>query len=229
MMFDALFGYNYTRLKLLKKTNSTVMQEFLSIPFPNKKELITNIDIVSLDFETTGLDIVKDKVISIGTVNIGCLAVNLKSSSHQLIKTNKHLPESSVVIHQITDTQITDAMSIEKALPILLKILSGKVMLAHNAKIELGFINKMCQELYGSDFIMPVIDTQYLAQRSFERQNKVFKSKELRLFNLRRTYNMPAYKAHNALMDAIATAELFLAMVSKIASNKNASLRDFLP
>jgi len=49
------------------------------------------------------------------------------------------------------------------------------------------------------------------------------------LFNLRRTYNMPAYKAHNALMDAIATAELFLAMVSKIASNKNASLRDFLP
>ncbi len=229
MMFDALFGYNYTRRKLLKKTNSTVMQEFLSNPFPDKKDLITNMDIVSIDFETTGLDIAKDKVISIGTVNIGHLAVNLISSSHQLIKTKKQLPESSVVIHQITDTQITDAMSIENALPILLKKLSGKVMLAHNAKIELGFINKMCQELYGSDFIIPVIDTQYLAKRSFERQNKVFKSNELRLFNLRKSYNMPAYKAHNALMDAIATAELFLAMVSKIASNKNACLRDFLP
>ncbi len=228
MMFDALFGYNYTRRKLLKKTNSTVMQEFLSNPFPNKKELITNINIVSLDFETTGLDIKKDRVISIGTVNIEHLGINLESSSHQLIKTNKQLPESSVVIHQITDTQITDAMSIENALPTLLKKLSGKVMLAHNAKIELGFINKMCQELYGSNFVIPVIDTQYLAKRSFERQNKAFKGNELRLFNLRRSYNMPAYKAHNALMDAIATAELFLAMVSKISPDENASLRDFL-
>ena len=228
MMFDVLFGYNYTRRKLLKKTNSTVMQEFLSNPFPNKKELITNIDIVSIDFETTGLDIVKDKVISIGTVNIGHLGINLTLSSHQLISTNKKLPESSVVIHQITDTQLNDAMSIEVALPALLKKLSGKVLLAHNAKLELGFINKMCQELYGSSFVIPVIDTQYLAKRSLERQNKIFKSNELRLFNLRKSYNMPAYKAHNALMDAIATAELFLAMVSKIASNKNASLRDFL-
>lgn len=227
-MFDALFGYNYTRRKLLKRTNSTVMQEYLSNPFPEKNELINNIDIVSLDFETTGLDIAKDKVISIGTVNIGQLAVNLISSSHQLIKTNKQLPESSVVIHHITDTQITNAMSIENALPTLLNKLSGKVMLAHNAKIELGFINEMCQELYGSSFIIPVIDTQYLAKRSFDRQSKAFKSNELRLFNLRKLYNMPAYKAHNALMDAIATAELFLAMVSKISSNKNAYLRDFL-
>ena len=228
MMFDVLFGYNYTRRKLLKKTNSTVMQEFLSNPFPNKKELITNIDIVSIDFETTGLDIAKDKVISIGTVNIGHLGINLTLSSHQLISTNKKLPESSVVIHQITDTQLNDAMSIEVALPALLKKLSGKVLLAHNAKLELGFINKMCQELYGSSFVIPVIDTQYLAKRSLERQNKIFKSNELRLFNLRKSYNMPAYKAHNALMDAISTAELFLAMVSKISPDNNACLSDFL-
>ena len=39
---------------------------------------------------------------------------------------------------------------------------------------------------------------------------------------------MPAYKAHNALMDAIATAELFLAMVNKISAHKNARLADFI-
>lgn len=228
MMFAALFGDDYIRRKLLKKTNSTVMQEFLSNPFPNKKKLITNVDIVSLDFETTGLDIEKDRLVSIGTVNIIQLGVNLTSSSHQLISTNRNLPESSVVIHQITDTQLTDAMNIEAALPILLNKLSGKVMLAHNAKVELGFINKMCQELYGSNFVIPVIDTQYLAKRSFERQNRAVKSNELRLFNLRASFNMPAYKAHNALMDAIATAELFLAMVTKISPKNNARLSDFL-
>ena len=228
MMFSALFSDNYIRRKLLKKTNSAVMQNYLANPFPDKKELIRNVDIVSLDFETTGLNKEKDRVVSIGTVNIVQLGINLTSSSHQLISTNRNLPESSVVIHQITDTQLTDAMSIDTALPVLLNKLSGKVMLAHNAKVELGFINNMCQELYGSDFVIPVIDTQYLAKRSFERENRAFKSNELRLFNLRESFNMPAYKAHNALMDAIATAELFLAMVSKISPDNNACLNDFL-
>ena len=228
MMFSALFSDNYIRRKLLKKTNSAVMQEYLANSFPDKKELITGIEIVSLDFETTGLDIEKDRIVSIGTVNIIQSGINLSSSSHQLISANRDLPETSVVIHQITDSQLTDAMSIESALPVLLSKLSGKVMLAHNAKLELGFLNKMCQKLYGSDFVIPVIDTQYLAKRSFERENRAFKSNELRLFNLRKSFSMPAYKAHNALMDAIATAELFLAMASKISPDNKACLSDFL-
>lgn len=227
-MFARLFGKNYIRKKLLKKTNSVVMKDYLERPFPNKKDLITNIDIVSLDFETTGLDIENDRIVSMGLVTIRQLGIDLKSSSHQLINTNVELPETSVVIHQITDEQQVNGISIAEAIPMLLKQLSGKVLLAHNAKVEIGFLNKICKELYGTDFIIPVIDTQFLAKRSFDRQNKSYKANELRLFNLRKLYNMPAYKAHNALMDAVATAELFLAMVNKISSKRSAYLGEFL-
>lgn len=227
-MLAAFFGKNYTRKKLLKKTQSSVMKEYLEKPFPGKKELITNLNIISLDFETTGLDIEKDRIVSIGWVSIENLGVNLKSCSHQLINTNKELPETSVVIHQITDSQLANGMNIEEALPGLLKQLSGKVLLAHNAKIELGFINKMCRKLYDTNFIIPVIDTQYLAKRSLERQNQSCKGSDLRLFNLRKVFNLPPYKAHNALKDAVATAELFLAMVNKISPKNNVRLSDFL-
>ncbi|MCK5721040.1 MAG: 3'-5' exonuclease, partial [Gammaproteobacteria bacterium] len=204
------------------------MKEYLQKPFPNKKDLISDIEIVSLDFETTGLNPEKDSIVSIGLVKISKLGINLQSSSHQLISTSENMPEKSVVIHQITDNQLVNGINIDAALPNLLKILSGKVLLAHNAKIELGFINKICQKLYGTDFVIPVIDTQFLAKRSLERQNKSYKNNELRLFNLRQSFNMPAYKAHNALMDAIATAELFLAMVQKMSPKNNARLSDFL-
>ena len=227
-MFTALLGKNYARRQLLKKTTSAVMKDYLQAPFPNKKDLISNIEIVSLDFETTGLNIERDSIISIGLVKISKLGINLQSSSHQLISTSENLPETSVVIHHITDNQLVNGISIDAALPNLLKILSGKVLLAHNAKIELGFINKMCHKLYDTDFVIPVIDTQFLAKRSLERQNKSYKNKELRLFNLRKSLNMPDYKAHNALMDAIATAELFLAMIHKISPENNARLSDFL-
>ena len=204
------------------------MKNFYDSPFPDKNNLLSNVEIVSIDFETTGLDFKKDHVISIGTVDIIDLGVQLQSSYHQLISSDMKLPETSVVIHQITDNALAEGETIETVLPELLNHLSGKVLLAHNAKVEMGFLNKMCLDLYNTKFIMPVIDTQFLAKRSFERKNIGFKSAELRLFNLRESLNMPAFKAHNALMDAVATAELFLALVCQISPKCNARLKEFL-
>ena len=227
-MLANLLGKNYVRRKLLDKSTSPEMEQYFKVPFPEKKELIADIEIVSIDFETTGLDKVKDSVISLGLVNIKGLSIELDSAKHKLINADKKLSETSVVIHQITDSQLIDAEDINDVLPFLLNRLKGKVLLAHNAKVEIGFIKKMCKEIYGSDFLIPVIDTQYLAKRSFDRKNISYKNSDLRLFNLRSSFNMPAYKAHNALMDAIATAELFLALVNQISPNKNAKLGEFM-
>ena len=227
-MFHKLLGKDYLRRKLLASATAPVMKDYLSKSFRNKKDFINDIPIVSLDIETTGLDVDKDNIVSIGLVQINQLGINLDSCWHQIISTKKTLTEQSVVIHQITDDQSEEGMSIGKAIPQLLEQLSGKVMLVHNAKVEQGFINKICQSLYGCEFVIPIIDTQYLAKRSLERTGSAYKNNDLRLFNLRRSFNMPAYKAHNALMDAIATAELFLLMVDRIAPNKKGRLKDYL-
>lgn len=228
IMFTTLWSKNFQRRKFLKKTTSSVMKDYFSNTFPDKNEIITNVDIVALDFETTGLDKDKDCVISAGLVDIVNFGINLKSATHQLISCDTQLPEESVVIHQITDNELVNGDNVETVLPYLLSRLSGKVLLAHHASVELFFMNKMCQEVYASDFLIPVIDTQYLAKRSFDRKNINYKGNDLRLFNLRKSFNMPAYKAHNALMDAVATAELFLVMANTISPKSNAKLREFL-
>jgi len=227
-MFHNLFGKNYARKYWLKKTRFSVMKTFLDEPYVSRRKLLKETEIISLDIETTGLDSKKDRIVSIGLVQISELGIKLNSCWHQIIKSNKELPEKSVVIHNITDDETNVGMSIDDAIAELLKRLKGKVVLVHNSNIEQGFINEICQKLYQTDFVMRVIDTQVLAKRSFDRQNRSYKANELRLFNLRKTYSMPAYKAHNALMDAIATAELFLAMVQKISPENNARLSDFL-
>ena len=48
-MFHNLFGKNYARKYWLKKTQSSVMQDFLSHKFISRKTLIQETDIVSLD------------------------------------------------------------------------------------------------------------------------------------------------------------------------------------
>jgi len=227
-MFHNLFGKNYARKYWLKKTQSDVMRGFLQQTYVSRRKLIKETDIVSLDIETTGLDAKKDRIVSIGLVQISELGIKLDTCWHKIIKTNKELPEKSVVIHNITDDESALGITIEDAIAKLLKKLKGKVVLVHNSNIEQGFINAACQKLYQTDFVMRVIDTQVLAKRSFERQGRSYRPTELRLFNLRKTYKLPPYKAHNALLDAIATAELFLAMLPTISADNNARLGDFL-
>ena len=227
-MLHNLFGKNYARKYWLNKTQSSVMRDFLEQPYVSRRKLIKETEIISLDIETTGLDAKKDRIVSIGLVQISELGIKLSSCWHQVIKTKKVLPEKSVVIHNITDDETAAGIGLEDAIAELLKRLKGKVVLVHNSNIEQGFINETCQKLYQTDFIMRVIDTQVLAKRSFDRQGRSYQPTELRLFNLRKMYKLPAYKAHNALLDALATAELFLAMQPTISANDNARLSDFL-
>ena len=227
-MLHNLFGKNYARKYWLNKTQSSVMRDFLQQPFVSRRNLVNKTDIVSLDIETTGLNCKEDRIVSIGLVQISQLGIKLDSCWHQFIKSNKSIPEKSVVIHNITDDEAAEGISIEDAISELLQLLKGKVVLVHNSNVEQGFINEICKKLYKTDFVMRVIDTQVLAKRSFDRKNIIYKPTELRLFNLRKLYKLPPYKAHNALLDAIATAELFLAMLPTISANDNARLSDFL-
>ena len=227
-MLANILGKNYLRQRYLKNTSSSVMKDFYKHPFPEKKQFLDDVSIVSIDFETTGLDFKKDYIVSVGAIDVVNMGIQLDTAYHQLILSNVNLNESSVVIHHITDSALAGGERIEDVFPLVLQRLAGKVLLAHNAKVEMGFLNQLCKQLYNTCFTIPVIDTQFLAKRSFERKNIGYKSSDLRLFNLRDSFNMPAYKAHNALMDAVATAELFLALISQISPKKNARLKEVL-
>jgi DNA polymerase-3 subunit epsilon len=81
--------------------------------------------------------------------------------------------------------------------------------------------------LYEVPFLIPVIDTQLMAKQLMQRRDIPYKARDLRLFNLRDRYNLPRYAAHHALSDALATAELFLAMATENYQRKNCRLKEF--
>ena len=73
-------------------------------------------------------------------------------------------------------------------------------------------------------YLNPVIDTLTLARKWLARRNKEPEQGALRLYALRERYGLPRYNAHNALSDALATAELFLAQVEHMDSRRPPSL-----
>lgn len=205
------FSLNSKRERLLKKVPEGPLKDYLAVPFPDPQTPIEQVPILALDFETTGLNAIDDKLLSMGYVDMQDNQIKLATAEHYLINTEQKLTSDNVAIHQITDSEQEQGLPLEVAVEKLLKALTGKVMLAHFAKIEITFLQQACKELYGFAPTFPVIDTLAIAKKRLDMRSVNYDPSELRLVNLRDNYQMPGYYAHNALNDAIATAELLLA------------------
>jgi len=225
---DKLVGYEAKRKRLLKKVPQGALRDFLSVPFPNRDTSINKLPILAVDFETTGLDAKVDKLLSVGFVVIENEQIKLNSCYHQIIKTKAKLEENNVIIHQITDTQKEQGQPLHSVVEQLLKALAGKVMLVHFARIERQFLQQACYELYGFAPDFPMIDTLVVAKRQLDKRDVAYDPSELRLSSLRRKHHLPDHHGHNALNDAIATAELLLAQISNKPQSDGVLLKDLI-
>ena len=227
-MFDFLMSEEGRRRKMLEQAPEGPVRDFLSVPLIDRSRDVHSVSLLSLDFETSGLDASKDHIVSAGYVVVNNGEIQLSTATHELVKTSNLLTEESVVIHKITDDDTSSGHPLDEVVGKLLQTLAGKVMLAHNAKIELSFLTQACRKLYGISPRFPVIDTMKIARVWLERRNKEIEQGDLRLFNLRKRYGLPVYQAHNALTDAIATAELLQAQIAHMDSSKSLPLKQFI-
>ncbi|MDP7593475.1 MAG: exonuclease domain-containing protein [Litorilituus sp.] len=227
-LFNFLTGYEAKRKRLVNKAPKGPLKDFLSVPFPDLNTSINQLSMLAVDFETTGLDAKGDKLLSVGFVAMEQGQIKLNTCYHQIIKTKDLLQENNVIIHHITDEQKNRGEKLRTVIEALLKALAGKVMLVHFSRIERQFLTQACIELYGISPQFPIIDTLVIAKRQLDKRDVAYDPSELRLANLRHKHQLPAHHGHNALNDAIATAELFLAQINTKAKTDKIQLKNLL-
>jgi DNA polymerase III subunit epsilon len=219
---------DWRRRWLLRRVGPGPLGTYLAHPLPSPRLDYRETDYLAIDLETTGLDLERDLILSVGYVVLHGDRIDLSTARHRLVRIDRSIPEASAVIHQITDDQAARGLALEGVIGELLECLAGKVMIAHHARVECGFLARACRERWGGGLPVRVVDTQVLARRTFERRQLPFKGSALRLHALGDRYNLPRYGAHNALSDALAAAELFLAQVAYQSGGRGMRLRDLL-
>jgi DNA polymerase-3 subunit epsilon len=212
----------------LRRTPRGPMHDYLSAPFPRRSLDYRQTEYVAVDLETTGLDARRDQILSIGWVRLHGTRIDLSSAHHRLVRVQGAIPANSAVIHQITDDLAATGLDLAAALPEFLHDLRGRVMIAHHARVEQTFLGAACKQLFGCGLLVRTVDTQSIARRLFERRHIAFKGSDLRLHALGERYNLPRYSAHNALSDALAAAELFLAQAAHRDNGRGMALAEFL-
>lgn len=214
------------RQRGLEKTTHPVMREFLQCEPPQLKQNAGELECLVADLEMSGLDPNQDAILSIGYVPIRGRAIELGGAVHEYVYQPDVQLESTAPIHSIRHAELEKGVDLAAALERFLAALRGKVLVVHHKPLDLAFLNHACESLYGVPLITHVVDT--LAVERKRHKNNDLQANQFRLHACRERYNLPPSEVHNALTDALATAELFLAQYSHISCDKAVELGYFL-
>lgn len=163
---------------------------------------------VTVDIETTGCRPGTSSVIEIGAARIEAGVITDHFST--LVSSTEPIPLAVQHLTGITDDMVRGAPTIGETILAFREFAAGAVLVAHNHRFDMSFLDYEAERAWGAPFPRPVLDTLCLARRlrpDVERHN---------LRDLALRYGIATVPNHRALPDALATAEIFLAMLPEI-------------
>ena len=184
-----------------------------------------DIEFLVADLEMSSLDEQEGEILSIGWVIIKHGKIQLASAEHHLLKTKKTVGQSAI-IHNLRDCELQQGKNIMFVVERFLQLAAGKILVFHHAPLDMAYLDKASKSLFSCPMLLPIIDTLAIEKKKILRKQEHINVGELRLVECRSRYNLPAYPAHNALMDALAAAELLLAQIDH--KGKKVRLADLL-
>ena len=177
-----------------------------------------DLEYVIFDFETTGLDPNKgDDILEMG-------AVHLKGSTptgevfETLVNIGRKIPEEVKAIHGITDKEIQGKPTIDEAFPKFINFIGNKILIAHNAEFDLGFIRKYLKRFPSVLFNNICIDTRQLSKLLFSYEKSHSLNSIINRLDIAQDVNR-----HRSLGDCLLTAKVFSHFLDTLKRRKSAT------
>ena len=169
-----------------------------------------------VDLETTGLDPAVNEIISFATITVAEGRVRLSDSHYQLVKPRRMPDWDTIRIHGLREADLDEAPPLEDVLDLLLDAIGGRVMVAHVAAVERGFLGAALSDA-GRELDNPIVDTAAL-DRELRRRRREPRAKTdpIGLSDLARHLGLPIHRPHEADGDALTTAQAFIALATHL-------------
>jgi len=161
---------------------------------------------VVVDLETTGL-----RPRSAGICEIGAVRVRELESTETfetLVNPRRPLPAPIAALTGIEPRALRGAPPPELAVRRFLGFAGGAVLVAHNARFDIGFLDVEVERLTGRRLAGPVVDTVWLARRLL-----AGRISRVGLGSLAYFFGTAVRPCHRALPDAQATAEILISLI----------------
>jgi DNA polymerase-3 subunit epsilon len=180
----------------------------------NLNRKIEDADFVAFDTELTGLNFKQDSIISIGAVKLKGGRILPGKTFYRLVKPESELNHKSVVIHELTHTDLLAADTAKDVLADFIDFIGDAILIGHFVFIDINFVDRAMKKMFGMHLQNPAVDTLGIHDWLNENDSvfaRHFGGMTLKndLFSMATRYGIEVEKSHNAFHDAYLTAQLF--------------------
>lgn len=174
-----------------------------------------------IDLETTGASPKTCEITEVGAAKYqGGVCIG---TFQTLINPGVPIPPEIIYLTGITETMVGPAPLIDPVLPMLLEFIGNAVIVGHNVRFDLGFLNKALSDRDYPKLSNRVVDTCSLARRLV--RSEVANCK---LGTLSAHFGFVNQPTHRALDDVLATADLLHILLERAAGFGVLGLDDLL-
>ena len=193
-----------------------------ALPVPRQDQPVSASRYVVVDVETSGLNTAKDHLIAIGAVAVTHGRIQLSDSLEIVLQQTEASEKDNILIHGIGGTVQREGVPPADALLTFLEYLGKDPLIAFHVAFDQAMINRALKQFLGLKFEHDWADLAYVAPALHPRIARHTRA----LDDWMRLFGISNYARHNALADALATAELFLVLQPLIAARGENDFRE---
>jgi DNA polymerase-3 subunit epsilon len=201
-LFDRIFG----RRVNLDPDVVRRLEDWRARPEPSLSDPFAGARYVVVDVETTGLDLVRDRLIAIGACAVENGEVVMADSFEIVLRQDKVSAKDNILIHGIGGEAQREGQEPVEALLRFLDFLGKSPLVAFHVTFDQTMIRKAVKEYLGFEFKHPWLDLAYVMPGLLPEYARRYRA----LDDWSGHFRIGNFARHSALADALATAQLFL-------------------
>lgn len=167
-------------------------------------------ELVSIDCETTGLDVKRDQILSVGAIKVKSDCILTSERIDFLVRPKEPVSERTILIHHIRPVDLEAALPVDEAIRRVLEFVGPRPLLGYFLEFDVGMLNKYVRPLLGTGLPNRQIEVSRLYYDWRAAQVPPGGNIDLRFETIRQRLDLPRRAAHDAFNDALLTAMMYL-------------------
>ena len=168
---------------------------------------------VTLDCETTGLDVRKDKIISIGAVRIVGKRLLTSQRLELLVRPERAIAADSVRVHHLRESDVAHGLAPEQAMRQLMDFIGSRPLVGYFLEFDVAMLNCEIWPMLGIRLPQRKIEVSAMYYDFKNRQLPAHQRGgdiDLRFTTMMKDLGLPLRDAHDAINDAVMAGLAFL-------------------
>ncbi len=205
-------------IKVLYGMEANVVSDSTVIVHQSQERMLADDTYVVFDVETTGLSVVNNAIIELAGVKMKNGEIIGKYES--FVNPHEPIPLNIQQLTSITDDMVKDAPELAQVIREFVEFVGDAVLVAHNAKFDMGFLQASCKQTGLPPVQNPFLDTLELARFLYPGM------RNHRLNTLASKFNVSLENHHRAVDDSEATGYIFFFMLKEVLERNIINLND---